>query len=77
MPLQSYTSWRDRKTIPLADMILPLVAERGALGISRGDIGRLVDLERDTLDELLDGFVRAGMLVVSNVNGVRIYRRQA
>ncbi len=75
MPLNSFASWRDRKTTPLVDQILPLVADRGALGISRGELGRLVDLERDTLDALLDGFVRAGMLVLSNMNGVRIYRK--
>lgn len=75
MPLRSFHSWRDRNLVPVADTILPLVAQRGAQGISRGEIGRLVDLDRDVLDELLDGFVRAGMLVLSNMNCVRTYRR--
>jgi DNA-binding IclR family transcriptional regulator len=76
MPLRSLASWRrDRNQVPVADQILPIIAQRGAQGISRGELGRLVDLERDTLDALLDGFVRAGMLVLSNMNGVRIYRK--
>lgn len=75
MPLHSFKSWRDRRTTPLADTIMPLVAQRGDLGISRGEIGRLVDLQRDTLDNLLDGFVRAGLLTMTVVNGLRFYRR--
>lgn len=43
--------------------------------MSRGEIGRLIELERDLLDELLYGFVRAGLLVFSSVNGVRFYRQ--
>ena len=77
MPLRTFHTWRNRETIPLADQIVPIIAQRGAQGMSRGEIGRLVPLERDTLDDLLDGFVRAGMLVVTDVNGVRAYRRQA
>lgn len=76
MPLNSLTSWRHkRELLPHADRLLPLVAQRGALGISRGELGRLVDLHRDTLDELLDGFVRAGLLTLTVVNGVRVYRQ--
>ena len=76
--LRSLASWRrDRRTTPLADTILPLVARYGPHGITRGDIGRLVPLERDTLDNLLDGFVRAGLLTMTDVNGVRVYRRQS
>jgi hypothetical protein len=75
MTLRSFKSWRDRETIPLADRIMPIIAQRGAQGMSRGEIGRIVDLERDVLDQLLDGLVRFGLLIMTDMNGVRYYRQ--
>jgi len=74
--LRSLATWRrDRETIPLADQIVPLVAQAGPQGITRGEIGHAVGLDREVLDQLLDGLVRFGLLVVTDLNGVRVYRQ--
>ncbi len=43
--------------------------------MSRGELGRAIELERDTLDSLLDGLVQFGLLTMADVNGVRFYRQ--
>ena len=75
MPLPSYSSWLQRREIkpPEADRLIPIIAQAGA-GISRGEIGAAIKLDRDVLDELLAGLVRVGVLTVSIENGVRVYR---
>lgn len=74
--LRSLASWRrDRDQIPLADRIVPIIAQTGPRGMSRGELGRVIELERDTLDSLLDGLIRFGLLRMTVENGVRFYRQ--
>lgn len=61
---------------PEADKILPLVADAGETGMSRRQLGHALDLDRETVDELLDGLVRAGLLVVTYEDGLPVYRTQ-
>ena len=79
MPIQSFAGWLDRRdhAVPIADQIVPLIAQAGPQGISRGHLGRLLDMERDALDELLDGLVRFGLLRMTVENGVRVFRPQS
>ena len=72
----SFTEWerRRRNISPESDRILPMVKAAGIYGMSRMQLGHAVDLDRDTLDELLAGMVSAGILIVANgVNGP-VYR---
>jgi len=63
----SFTAWeqRRRSISPKADRILPLVKAAGAYRMTRRQIGHAVDLDRDVLDQLLNGLVSAGMLMSS------------
>jgi hypothetical protein len=56
---------------------VPLVAQAGTRGLTRREVGNGIGLEPGVLDDLLAALVRAGMLYVSAVNGVRVYRAAA
>ncbi len=75
MALPPFSSWIQKQQIkpPEADRLVPLIAQAGAAGISRGEIGRAIALDRDVLDEFLDGLVRAELLRIVDRGGVRIY----
>ena len=74
----SFKSWLDRRRRgpPEADRVLPLVAASGPNGMNRKQLGNALDLERETLDGLLAGMVRAGLLTVAWENGVPVFRTQ-
>ena len=73
MPNLSFNSWIKRRDHrPQADQIVPMVAQTGTRGMSRGQIGGAIDLDRDVLDALLDGLVRFGLLTVRLEDGVRV-----
>jgi len=75
MPLTSFATWLQSKhRMPEADRVVPLIVQAGPEGLSRGQIASAIDLERDTLDELLGGLVRFGTLVVTSQDGVLVYR---
>ena len=76
MPLPSYSTWiqKQKAKPPEADRLIPLIHQAGAAGISRGEIGSAIKLDRDVLDDLLAGLVRVGVLTVADENGVRVYR---
>jgi len=76
MSLPPFETWVQKQQIktPEADRILPLIAQAGPQGISRGEIGRAIKLDRAVLDSFLDGLVRVGLLRLVAVNGIRIYR---
>jgi len=76
MPLPPFSSWLQRRQIkPLeADRLLPIIANAGSRGISRGELGRAIKLDRDVLDELLVGLVAAHFLTVVDQGGLRVYR---
>ena len=77
----SFTSWvrhrhgKDDLT-PEVDKVVPLVAAAGVVGMTRLQLGHAVRLDRAVLDELLDGLVRAGLLIVTWENGVPVFRTQ-
>lgn len=74
MRIPQFSSWLQRRQIkmPEADRLIPLISQAG--GMNRGQIGGLIDLDRDTLDELLNGLVRFGQLRIDVENGIRVYR---
>jgi hypothetical protein len=76
MPVLSFHSWLDYRdrTTPLADKIVPMVAQAGIRGMTRGQIGSVIGLDRDVLDALLNGLVRFGQLAVALEDDVRVYR---
>lgn len=75
MALPPFTSWVQQQQIktPEADRILPLIAAHPQ-GISRGVLGKATTLDREVLDDFLDGLVRVGVVRVDLVDGVRVYR---
>lgn len=83
MNVPSFTTWLRRRDgqpeelVPQADRLVPLVAQAGMRGLTRGQIGNAIDLAPDVLDGLLAGLVEAGLLTVSLVNGIRVYRAAA
>lgn len=73
--ISSFTSWERRRHLaPEAERILPLFAAAGIAGMTRKQLGNAVDLDRDTLDQLLAGLAGSGLLTVAWKNGVPIYR---
>jgi hypothetical protein len=76
---QSWLHQRDRQNhdhIPVADKVLPLIAQAGQAGLTRGEIGKLVgdSFDRDALDDLLAGLVEFGLLTVARENGLFVFR---
>jgi hypothetical protein len=76
---RSFTSWVRRRqrldgVMPQADRVLPLVAGAGAAGMTRQQLGHAVRLDRDVLDQLLDGLVLSGLLSLTWESGVPVYR---
>ena len=69
---KSYAQKRHRA--PEADRLLPIISASGRVGMNRGQIGSAVKLDRDILDELLDGLVQIGMLTISWEIGSPVYR---
>ena len=63
----TFKTWmrRRHRLAPEADRVLPLIVRAGSLGMDRRQIGSAVDLDRDTLDDLLGTMVSAGMLIFS------------
>lgn len=45
--------------------------------MSRAEIGKAINLERDVLDSFLNGLVQVGVLAVSVENEIRIFRATA
>ena len=74
--ISSFTSWerRRRHLAPEAERILPLVAAAGTVGMNRFQLGNAVDLNRETLDQLIAGLVGIGLLTVAWERGVPVYR---
>ena len=72
----SFTSWEHRRKqqAPEADLILPLIAAAGSVGMNRRQIGNAVQLDRQVLDELLTGMVQVGLLTVIWRDETPVYR---
>jgi hypothetical protein len=72
----SFKTWeKRRRQQPHADTILPMVAASGVYGMTRKQLGHALDLDRDVLDQLLNGLVQFGLLTMTNGEGGPIYRR--
>lgn len=79
MSISPFRSWARRRQgrdelTPEADKVVPLVAQAGQRGMTRGEIGGVIDLDREALDALLAGLVRFGLLAVTWENGVQVFR---
>ena len=76
MSLTPFETWVQKQQIktPEADRILPLISQAGPQGISRGEIGKAITLDRQVLDDFLDGLVRIGVVQITDKNGIRVYR---
>lgn len=73
--ISSFKSWeRRRQLAPEAERSLPLVAAAGSAGMNRFQLGNAIDLNRETLDQLLAGLVGIGLLTVAWERGVPVYR---
>jgi len=59
---------------PEPERILPLLKAAGTAGMTRQQVGAAVDLDRDVLDELLAGFVSAGLPTQAREGGGPVYR---
>jgi len=78
----SFNSWLQRRHkkhgLALeADKIIPLVAQAGAAGMDRRQLGNAIKLEREVLDELLDGLVELGWLAVASEDGIKVFRTRS
>jgi hypothetical protein len=74
--ISSFKTWEKqrRHLAPEAERILPLVAAAGTAGMNRFQLGNAVDLNRETLDQLIAGLVGIGLLTVAWERGVPVYR---
>lgn len=76
MALPPFSSWIQKQQIktPEADRLLPLISQAGPQGISRGELGKAINLDREVLDDFLNGLVRIGVVRVTDQNGIRVYQ---
>jgi hypothetical protein len=74
--ISSFNTWerRRRHLAPEAERILPFIAAAGWSGMTRRQIGNAIELDRDTLDQLIAGLVGIGLLTVAWERGVPVYR---
>lgn len=72
----SFKTWEKqrRHLAPEAERLLPLVAASGTVGMNRFQLGNAVDLNRETLDQLLAGLVGIGLLTLAWEGDVPVYR---
>ncbi len=75
MTLQPFTTWAKKRQliIPEPDRLLLLIKQAGTRGMSRAEIGSATQMDRDFLDQFLDGLVRVGVLRVMDRGGMRTY----
>jgi hypothetical protein len=74
----TFTAWeRRRRKFPESERLLPLLRAAGSLGMTRRQIGSAVRLDRDVLDQLLDGMVGASILILSRDARGPVYRATA
>ena len=75
--LPTLTTWlenRNGTAVPESERIIPLIGQAGATGMNRGQIGSVIKLDRDTLDQVLAGLVGFGQLTLTIENGLRVFR---
>jgi hypothetical protein len=76
MPTTSFHEWlgKRQEEIPDATQLALQIARSGAAGISRDDLGKVLHLSAETLEDLLKGLVAAGQVVVVSIGGRMVYR---
>jgi hypothetical protein len=73
--MKTYWEWIHRDApIPQADRVMVLIRQAGPQGISRGGIGGQIDLDKETLDDLLAALVNSGQAVLTRERGLDVYR---
>jgi hypothetical protein len=71
----SFTSWERRRHLaPDSERILPMVVAAGTAGMTRKQLGNVIELDREVMDELLAGMVQIGLLTVVWREGLPVYR---
>jgi hypothetical protein len=73
----SFLAWLEtrahRSELPDVTRLSQLIAQAGAAGIRRPDLGKAITLDRDVLDDLLAAMVAAGQIGVAEVDGESVY----
>lgn len=75
MMLQPFNTWvqNQQVKIPEPDRLVLLIKQAGSKGMTRAEIGGAINMDRDFLDQFLDGLVQVGVLRVVDQDGVRVY----
>jgi hypothetical protein len=60
--------------IPPPHSVVPLIARAGPQGITRQELGQVIDLDGPLLDRLLAAFAAIGQITVSLEGDQRVYR---
>lgn len=63
--------------MPECDRLLQVVTAAGQRGISRVDLGQEIQLDRETLDDLISAFVRLGQITIMQDGIEQIIRSSA
>ena len=69
-----YADKKPAPIVPQADRAMHLIQQSGRRGISRGELGAAIDLERHSLDDLLQALAASGQVLVSLEGQRRVYR---
>lgn len=73
---QQANASRSTTIIPSHQRLMIVLARAGARGLTRSELSGLVDLEGDTLNDLLTALIKSGEIAVSQgSDGKRVYRR--
>jgi hypothetical protein len=67
--------WALMKSVPDHQKVMLALGWAGRSGLHRGEIGSMVHLPADVLEELLDSLVRSGEVSLAVERGFRVYRR--
>jgi hypothetical protein len=81
--MRTFTQWLERHhyatkkspvVTPQAEKVWVLIRDSGPTGIKYGQLAANIDLERETLDDVIHALVSFGRVKVSWDRGQRIYR---
>ena len=73
-----FTNWLEsRKEAPQlseSDRLMRIIMKAGPGGIAEGDLKKQIDLPRQSVDQLLEGLLGLGLIVVTGQYGERVFR---
>ena len=77
--METFSGWVQKRNgddvhIPEADRVVPMVTAAGPTGVTRRRLGHAINLEPDALDSLLDGLCQSGLLTMTLINGIKVFR---